>query len=601
MRALLIVPPFGGLDRPSLGVHVVQAVARQQGHSVDVFYSNIAFAAHVGEIAYMCITTFGTLELLGERIMGLPLGTQIPDGMLRSLNGEIAQAAFVRNVPYTELTIEAIRRGIDSWLDEVVSMVASQPYSVIGFSSTFEQTNGVAILAKACRRAVPGARLVVGGANCDGQMAPAMKRFVPEIDLVFSGESEGAFAAYLDDPDKFSTQGIVISAPNDNLNAVPSPDYAEFFAQFEAWLPNSILRRAGDIKISYETSRGCWWGQKHHCTFCGLNGSGIGYREKAPEKVVAELAELAAKTGIRKIEMTDNIMPHSFFGTLIPLLAEADLGLEIFYEQKANISLDKVLSLQAAGVVRIQPGIEALQDDLLRLMKKGTSRKQNIALLRYSRSVGLQVDWNMLSGFPGDREGWYEEVLHLAPLLMHLEPPTGLYALNFDRFSPYFESPAQFGVTELHPAPAYAEAFPGCDYVADLAYHFQSPSAGMTTAKSDVMRQLAEAILRWRERWERTAGSAPPCLEVVEIAEGVFMLIDTRGLPGTSLMQQISAEQASVALSFHGVDSDTTRWGIEHGVCVKGTDGYIPLACAVPRLLQYFESIWAPDLEDAPV
>jgi ribosomal peptide maturation radical SAM protein 1 len=600
MRALLVVPPFGGLDRPSLGVHVVQAVARQRGHSVDVFYSNIAFAAHIGEIAYMIITTFGTLELLGERIMGLPLGTQIPSGMMRSLNQEIERASAARGLECAGLTVKSIRAAIDGWLEDVVRAVSPQAYDVIGFSSTFEQINGVAVLARACRRAMPSARLVVGGANCDGEMAPAMKRFVPEIDMVFSGESEAAFADYLSDPAMFGASVIVSSRPNEDLNALPPPDYAEFFGQFEKWLPESILRQSGDLKISYETSRGCWWGQKHHCTFCGLNGGGMSYREKRPEKVVAELAALAASTGVRKIEMTDNIMPHSYFGTLVPILAEADLGLEIFYEQKANISLDKVLALQAAGVVRIQPGIEALQDDLLRLMKKGTSRKQNIALLRYSRSVGLQVDWNLLSGFPNDRESWYDEVLQIAPLLAHLQPPTGLYALNFDRFSPYFENPAQYGIETLLPAPAYTEAFPGCDYAADLAYHFQSPSAGMTPGNSDVVRRLADAVGQWRERWERSDG-APPCLEVVEIAEGSYALVDTRGLPGTSLMRQISIEQASVALSFHHADTAATRWGIAHGVCVRGRDGYVPLACAVPRVLRYFESIWAPDLEDAPV
>ena len=27
------------------------------------------------------------------------------------------------------------------------------------------------------------------------------------------------------------------------------------------------------IRILFESARGCWWGEKQHCTFCGLNGS----------------------------------------------------------------------------------------------------------------------------------------------------------------------------------------------------------------------------------------------------------------------------------------------------------------------------------------
>ncbi len=600
MRALLIVPPFGGLDRPSLGVHTVQACAREQGHEVDVYYANIAFAAHIGEVAYMVITTFGVLDLLGERIMGLVSGAVLTEDMVERLNQQIVKAAQARGIEPAAVTGASIRRAIERWLDDVAGTIQRRSYDVIGFSTTFEQTNGVALMARACRRILPDVKLVVGGANCDGPMGPAMKRLIPELDVVFSGESETAFARYLSDMDGL-TDHVVTSAPNPDLNALPLVNYSEFFEQFDALLPDSVLRQAGDLKISYETSRGCWWGQKHHCTFCGLNGGGMGYREKSPDKVVAELAYLTGVTSVRKVDMTDNIMPYSFFGSLIPKLAEADLGLEIFYEQKANISLEKVLALRAAGVWRIQPGIESLNDHLLRLMRKGTSRKQNIALLRYARTVGLFTDWNLLSGFPGDREEWYQETLDLLPFLTHLQPPTGFYTLNFDRFSPYFENAEEFGVVNLTPAPAYAEAFPNCDFLHELAYHFRGDSSGLTVDKSDVLSRLDREVEEWRRCWEHEDGAAPPCLEVVAIGDENYLLIDTRGIPGTQVMQSITVEQASVALSFHTAGSAVTRWGEQNAVCVEGRDGYIPLACAKAEILLHFEKVWAPDLADAPV
>lgn len=30
--------------------------------------------------------------------------------------------------------------------------------------------------------------------------------------------------------------------------------------------------------LLYEASLGCWWGEKHHCTFCGLNGTTMKFR-----------------------------------------------------------------------------------------------------------------------------------------------------------------------------------------------------------------------------------------------------------------------------------------------------------------------------------
>src|SRR3954465_271775 len=38
-----------------------------------------------------------------------------------------------------------------------------------------------------------------------------------------------------------------------------------------------------------ETARGCWWGAKNHCTFCGLNGETMGFRAKSADRVMTEI------------------------------------------------------------------------------------------------------------------------------------------------------------------------------------------------------------------------------------------------------------------------------------------------------------------------
>jgi ribosomal peptide maturation radical SAM protein 1 len=328
----------------------------------------------------------------------------------------------------------------------------------------------------------------------------------------------------------------------------------------------------------------------------------MGYRQKSPEQVLSEMTQLAAATGVRRFGMTDNIMPVTYYNTLMPALAKAGLGLDIFYEQKANISLDKVLALKAAGVNGIQPGIESLQDDLLRLMKKGTSTKQNIALLRYARSVGMTAKWNILSGFPGGREEWYEDMLRLVPLLVHLEPPSGVARLNVDRFSPYFDRPTEYGITNVRPLPSYQEVFPRSEDLDRLSYHFTGDSDGCTVDNSETVRQLRATVEQWQRLWDFTnEETARPCLEVVEIDPENYLLIDSRPLPDVLFMQQISADQASVALSFHNEESALTRWGEERYVCIKGQNGFIPLACATPEVLKRFEKVRAPDLQDAAV
>ncbi len=154
----------------------------------------------------------------------------------------------------------------------------------------------------------------------------------------------------------------------------------------------------------------------------------MAFREKSPERVILELRSLPTRDTSRRVAMSDNIMPHSYFSSLVPQLGAESLSLKIFYEQKANLSLSQVRALKKAGIVSIQAGIESLSNGLLDLMKKGVSAQQNLRLLRYARAAGVHVFWNLLWGFPGDRSEWYEQMAGFLPLLIHLQPP-GAYPI----------------------------------------------------------------------------------------------------------------------------------------------------------------------------
>jgi magnesium-protoporphyrin IX monomethyl ester (oxidative) cyclase len=57
-----------------------------------------------------------------------------------------------------------------------------------------------------------------------------------------------------------------------------------------------------------ETSRGCWWGAKQHCTFCGLNGGAMAFRSKSAERVVEEIRYLRDRYGVESLSVVDNIL-----------------------------------------------------------------------------------------------------------------------------------------------------------------------------------------------------------------------------------------------------------------------------------------------------
>ena len=74
---LLIVPPFAATNRPSLGVHLLQACGEEAGFRIQVWYGNLALAARFGIERYNSICEAATNLFLGERLFcssayGLP-------------------------------------------------------------------------------------------------------------------------------------------------------------------------------------------------------------------------------------------------------------------------------------------------------------------------------------------------------------------------------------------------------------------------------------------------------------------------------------------------------------------------------------------------
>ena len=69
------------------------------------------------------------------------------------------------------------------------------------------------------------------------------------------------------------------------INERVLPDYTAFRSAFDNY--RSLADCDDNPTLFLETSRGCWWGQRMHCTFCGLNGSGMVYRSAEANTALA--------------------------------------------------------------------------------------------------------------------------------------------------------------------------------------------------------------------------------------------------------------------------------------------------------------------------
>lgn len=590
---LLILPPFAGIDRPSLGLHTLQACAAIRGHDVRVLYANVLFAQIIGEVKYESLCYAPTSDLLGERIFAVAaFGAEYP---VHGVHGEgNLRTALRLTDPIDQAEIEDLQRIAAEFATRLGKTLAARDIAFVGCNSTFEQTCAAISILSAIKTLRPEVTTLMGGANCEGEMAQGVATLSSAIDYVFSGECESSFPDFLDQMKSGSKphRGVIDGSPCKDLDAIPNLDYSDYYSQLSNLGQGDFIHRTGSIWLPYETSRGCWWGQKHHCTFCGINGGGMTFRQKSPDVVLKQLPKLLEQHPTKKVLMVDNIMPATYFETLLPRLADMNLGMHAFYEQKANLTLQRVKLLKDAGVAVIQPGIEALSTELLRLMKKGVSASQNLALLRYARSVDVSINWNLLYAFPGDDEDHYEETLQILPYIRHLSPPSGACHLSIDRFSPYFDHAIDYGVKNIRPMNAYESIFPRSVDASKIAYHFVAEYDCATRRDPTIAPRLEHAITQWREMWSRPDRKAPT-LAIEQVAPNIFILCDTRS---TDTKEHrfifISDDQARAALAgLKKDDSDALRqWAIDEArVVLDLDDRIVPLATARPELIDAFE------------
>lgn len=592
---LVIVPPFASPDRPALGPHVIAARAEQAGYRTKVLYANLSFAGRIGVRRYQKLCGTPTGLLIGERIFARAMFGARAE---RRMEPEVERAIAEATAP-SVVTLDWLQEAAEQWTDAFSDNLARMPAHIIGFSTVFEQTLASLSIAKRTKAAAPDKIFLLGGANVDGVMSEGIQPLAGSIDHIFCGESDVSFVNFLDGlhEAKPTPDRIIRGEPLEALDESPTPDYDDYFTQLAQTVgcdihPDGL--RPEEIWLPYETSRGCWWGAKQHCTFCGLNANGMQHRQKSAEKAFSELAELVARHKTTRVMMVDNIMPHSYFSTLLPQLAKAENKVGIFYEQKANLSFQKVKLLKSAGVERIQPGIESLATSVLKLMRKGSTLKINLDCLRFARALGIEAAWNLLTDFPGDEDAAYEATAELIPLLQHLQPPVGVGQLSIERFSPYFDKRDDYKITNVRPIPAYRLAFPTVERADDMAYHFIGDYDSSLRRRPDLARRLGDGVAAWKAAW--APDRAMPVLCVLDLSPGRYLMVDTRGCA------HVDAEilnEGTMAAYLSGTGEETVLkraldWGYlhdDHGLL-------LPLATASEHLLERFETRGVADRHD---
>ncbi len=589
---LFIVPPFAYINYPVFSLHVLQSVAEENGYKTEILYLNALLSPYIDrDVAKIVNFPTTSWKMMGERFFtrkayGLPPLGRTPENCMNetmsvqgNMNGHVK--TYYEFEAFDLDTYKKIEATCILFVDIVAPLIASLRYKIIGCSTCFGQTNANIALLKGIKQVHSDIITLIGGANCEGDMAEGIASLSDSIDYIFSGESELSLSKFLQgySRGRLPSERIIWGEPLKDLDSLSLPDYDAFFKQLDTFMGPE---RPKEIAIFYETSRGCWWGRKQKCSFCAVTN--VQFRKKTAKKVLEDLEQLKKRYPSRRIFMTDNIMPISFYKELIPGLSQKkNLHMQYQYQIKANLKLKQLIRLKSAKIDILTPGIESLSTGLLKLANKGLKARENLCLLRNARSVGINIVWHFLWGFPGDKVIYYEEMLALLPLLRHLQPPLSITHVQLERFSLYFQNPSDYQISNLRPLALYKDIYPGRAKIDKLAFYFTGDYSCESHRHPELIQEIIKEWKLWKKMWEKSRLVMVPFMDF-------YLIFDKRDINGKTRKHILEYQQArEIMTACVYKKSGTLKWALEEKLGTVVDSWYVPLVTASPQLLLEFE------------
>ena len=338
-------------------------------------------------------------------------------GVFRSPTNLAILASCVREAGHTPCILDFDALELD--FDAMVERLLDTAPDVLGFTCLTPRYGAIVNLARACKSKRPEIVVVIGGAHVSGTGPSVLKD--PAIDVAVYGEGERTIVALLDSdktlagvPGIYRRDGcdIVTNEPAplvDRLDDLPYP----------AWdlLDTSVYTEPNMYDgphLGIMTARGC----PYRCVFCSSHITfGRRVRYHSPRYVVDQLEEVVGATGIHNIMFYDDTFTLDR-GRAIAIcvgLIERDIQLRFAIQARVN-TMDEELAgiLKRAGCIATAVGVESGDDDMLRLIDKGTTKAQIRACVAALKAAGLPCVASYIIGLPGETHETVKATLDFA-------------------------------------------------------------------------------------------------------------------------------------------------------------------------------------------
>lgn len=504
---------------PSFQLALLTPTLERAGYAVEPMSLFLRFGERIGWKLNEALSDVHPC-MVGEWIWSTAAFGQVgdPDDYVRQYGASLRE--ICERAGCTVDDVVALReRGAAEFVEEMAESIDWSSYGLVGFTVVFQQMVASLALAKAIKRRHPDLPVVFGGATFEDDIAHEIISRNPQVDYVHCGDADVSLPEMVGRIYKGDSmaglRGMMWredgeihyagrAANVSDLDSTPVPDFDEYFATRTRTGYDRGGRR--EVMLPIETGRGCWYGMKHHCTFCGLNRSGMEFRSTSPDRVLETLKTLSRRYGTRYFNAIDNIMAPAYVSRLFGRLAESHSDLRLHYEIRPKLSREQLGRMRRGGLHSVQPGIESFSTHVLELMRKNTTAMRNLELLKWTTYYGIDNRYNILFGFPGETAEDYAAQAEIIRRIPHLQPPYAMARARPDRGSPMFEQPELHSISMLRPGGCYRHIYPPDHDLRRVSYFFEHDVHGILPDSGyDECRDL---VACWTRSWSRRARPA---------------------------------------------------------------------------------------------
>ncbi len=183
-----------------------------------------------------------------------------------------------------------------------------------------------------------------------------------------------------------------------DITSIPWPAYDLFNIPYYRLL-RLPRAEASDFTMSMLSGRGCTF----KCTFCYRMDTG--HRARPSDDILDEVAYLQSDWRINYIDFSDDLLMISKARTMefCETILRRGMRFKWMCNGRLNYATPEVLDLmKRAGCVFVNYGIESVDNDVLKAMKKGLRYDQIIRGVEETLAAGLTPGLNIIFGNDGD-------------------------------------------------------------------------------------------------------------------------------------------------------------------------------------------------------